>query len=541
MTVTLPQPRGKILLEARNFSASYPDREAALKGLDCTGSLSGGGSSLSGDLSFTAGQISLQDISSGPISGRASIANNEFILDIPSAKLFGGSARIFAKGRAGDSPYPIAAALAAENINIGKVSQMAKSFFSLPYAASGSAESVSFEGTISSPESVIGKASIKGRNISVIDAQKRALVKDATVSSDLVFRGREMEIKADVSATGLAVSMSGTADNVFNDKRNLRISLIIPETQLSDIRTAFWDIVPDRLLYAGLNGGIAVNLLAGYSSSAITANGTVLLRDITVEGENSEYFAGPINGMVPIHFNSSGNEPDSLSIPSFERTDFEARKKTFTETKQFSGNEIKIGSVNYGFRLLDGLSLWVEQKDSSLKINHISAKMFGGTINGTAVLDISDGIKYKAGLIVDGVSLTRLCEEIPPIKGYISGRIDGIATIKGSGAGIENIIGMADFWTYAAGEETTKISREFLEKIGGPQVRAYLGERRFSKGIMGLYIQKGFFIFRELEISNRNLLGITDLSVKVAPLNNRISIDHLMWTITEAAQRAKKE
>jgi hypothetical protein len=205
------------------------------------------------------------------------------------------------------------------------------------------------------------------------------------------------------------------------------------------------------------------------------------------------------------------------------------------------GNEIKVGSMRYGFRLLEDISLWVEQKGSSLKINRFSAKMFGGTVNGTGFADFSDGLSYRAGLIADGVSLTQLCEEIPPIRGYVSGRIDGIAAIKGSGVGLANIIGKADFWTYSAGGEKTRISKEFLEKIGGPQVRAYLGERRFNKGIMGLYIQDGFFIFRELEISNRNLVGITDLSVKVTPLNNRIAIDHLMWTITEAAQRAKKE
>jgi uncharacterized protein YjfI (DUF2170 family) len=43
-----------------------------------------------------------------------------------------------------------------------------------------------------------------------------------------------------------------------------------------------------------------------------------------------------------------------------------------------------------------------------------------------------------------------------------------------------------------------------------------------------------------MEISNRNMFGIQDLSVKVAPLSNRIAIDHLMWTIVEAAHRAKK-
>ena len=43
------------MMAAKNFSASYPDRKAVLKGLDCTGSLSEEGSSLSGNLSFTAG------------------------------------------------------------------------------------------------------------------------------------------------------------------------------------------------------------------------------------------------------------------------------------------------------------------------------------------------------------------------------------------------------------------------------------------------------------------------------------------------------
>ena len=140
-----------------------------------------------------------------------------------------------------------------------------------------------------------------------------------------------------------------------------------------------------------------------------------------------------------------------------------------------------------------------------------------------------------------GLSLTKLCDGIEPIKGYISGRVDGIANLKGSGIGISQLIGKADFWTYSTENEKTKISKEFLKKIGGPSIKAYLGDRSFDKGIMSLYLQNGFLIFKELELSNRNFWGITDLSVKVMPFNNRISIDHLMWTIIEAAQRAKEK
>ena len=162
-------------------------------------------------------------------------------------------------------------------------------------------------------------------------------------------------------------------------------------------------------------------------------------------------------------------------------------------------------------------------------------------MNGSAYVDLSNGIQYRAGFILEGFSLAKFCEGIEPIKGYISGKADGVANMKGSGPGIAGLIGKADFWTYDAGDEKTKISKQFLQKIGGPALKTYLGDRRFDKGNISLYLKDGFIIFDELEISNKNLLGITDLSVKVAPFNNRISIDHLMWTITEAATRAQKK
>jgi hypothetical protein len=258
-------------------------------------------------------------------------------------------------------------------------------------------------------------------------------------------------------------------------------------------------------------------------------------------GENGEYAVGPLTGTLPVHYDSAAGAEKLVLFPSFEQDDFDETKKFYAEEKQFTGNEIRIGSVRYGFRLLEDISVQIVQQGTTLKINHVSAKMFGGRLNGAASISLSPALNYRAGLIVDAVSLTRLCEDITPIRGYISGKVNGIAALKGSGTGLAQITGKADFWTYSDREEKTRISREFLEKIGGPQVRAYLGERRYTKGVMKSYIQNGFLIFRELEISNKNFLGMTDLSVKVAPLNNRIAIDHLMWTITEAAQRAKKQ
>jgi hypothetical protein len=137
--------------------------------------------------------------------------------------------------------------------------------------------------------------------------------------------------------------------------------------------------------------------------------------------------------------------------------------------------------------------------------------------------------------------LKSLCDSIEPIKGFISGKADGIAELKGSGTEIAPLIGKMDFWTYRTEDEQTMVSKEFLQKVGGSALKTYVGNRRFNKGIVSVYLQKGDLIFKELEISNKNFLGITDLSVKVAPLSNRISLDRLLWTIVEAAGRGKKK
>jgi hypothetical protein len=190
---------------------------------------------------------------------------------------------------------------------------------------------------------------------------------------------------------------------------------------------------------------------------------------------------------------------------------------------------------------LKDISLLVKQRGSVLNIERFGANIFGGRCEGSGLLDLSKGLDYRVGFIIRGLSMATLCERIEPIRGFISGKVDGVANLKGSGTEISHLIGMADFWTYSSGNEKTMISKEFLQKIGGPSLKTYLGNRPFNKGIMSLYLQKGDLIFKELEISNRNFFGVTDLSVKVVPFNNKIALDKFLWSVTEAAQRPKEK
>ncbi|MFZ3138573.1 MAG: hypothetical protein WA126_14410 [Thermodesulfovibrionales bacterium] len=371
---------------------------------------------------------------------------------------------------------------------------------------------------------------------------KKNIFKDANFNCIFKSKGGDLGFTLRSVMGKMSTGAAGTIKKIMQKDRIAEIKINQPEVKVADIRETFWEIFPDSLLYAGLDGAISSEALISFAPGILKVNGTLRIREFILQGENGEYSIGPVNGAMPIVYSKTNDEKKVLKLPSFDRSEFDDQIKYYSQ-KTF-GNDysrITIGSLNYGFKFLDNINIWIKQEGSLLNIGRFSGNIFGGRLNGSAVVDVSDELNYRAGILLEGLSLTKLCDGIEPIKGYISGKVDGIASLKGKGTGISQLIGKADFWTYSTKEEKTKISREFLQRVGGPSLGAYLRDRNFDKGIMSLYLQNGFIIFKELEMSNRNLLGITDLSVKVAPLSNRIAIDHLMWSITEAAQRAQKK
>jgi hypothetical protein len=505
--------------------------------------LSAGKESISGDFSFSTRKIMFQGITSGLISGSGRFDEKDFFVDIPGAEISGGRINLAATGKTSKGPFPVKIKATAENMDLGVISRAASKFSEFPYIISGDVKNAAFDGTVNSADSLYGNASVKARKISVLKADsKRNILKDVSLNSEIKFEGNDFEFKAAAGTGNIFTSISGIVKRFEKKDRSVKIKANLPEVKVTDIRDSFWDIFPDGLLYAGLDGSISSDVSLDYSDSGLTVNGELMLKDILLEGENREYSVGPINGVVPIAYAKTASKQKTIKMPSFERSEFDNLYKSYSqETIVDNYNLLTIGSLSYGLRFLENINVWIKQNGSVLNIGRFNGNIFGGRLNGSAIIDISNGLNYRVGILLKGLSLTKLCEGIEPIKGYISGRVDGIANLKGSEIGISQLIGKADFWTYSTENEKTKISKEFLQKIGGPSIKTYLGDRSFDRGIMSLYLQNGFVIFKELEISNRNFIGITDLSVKVMPFNNRISIDHLMWTIIEAAHRAKEK
>jgi hypothetical protein len=497
---------------------------------------------LSGNVDLSGITFFIRDKEIARISGKGELDSGKMIVSVPDSLLAGGRFRLQAKGRSSSKLFPLNIDVHAKDLDMAVLSDMGSAFMQLPYVFSGRLEQAVFQGLIHDLSSLVGTASVQARALSMHERDGgKTITKDASLKADILATGEDIQFKIEPSAGVLSPQLSGTVKDVFSEGRSYHVNILIPKTGINEIRNSFWDIVPDRMLYAGLKGTIEADLNLFRDKRDISVNGNLAVKDLVFEEEFGKYAIGPINGSIPVSYNKDTAKKKRFEFPNFDRTVFGERLTQHSGITDLRDHRrITIDSFRYGFRLIEDIVLWVRQDGALLNIASLSGNIFRGTLSGSSIIDISDRPRYHVGLVLKGLSLTDLCDSIEPIRGYISGRVDGIAHLKGAGADLDTLIGKADFWTYSDTSEKTMISKEFLRKVGGPSVRVYLGNRSFDKGLMSLYIKDGFFIFDELEISNRNFIGIKDLSLKVAPLNNRIKIDHFMWTIVEAAARAKK-
>ncbi len=529
-------------IDISGMSASYLGGEALLKEADAYLFLSPVGKSFSGDLRFTAGTFLFKGIAAGHLSATSKFDEKNFYVDISRADVSGGRITLTASGRTSEGPFPITGNLVVENVALGSLSESGLKLLNLRYRMAGDINRVTFEGTIHSRESVFGQGLLNARNISVLNpGTGRNIVKDASFNGGVEFNGRDLFFKVEASVGTLFSRFSGTLTEFMGKGRHLKVTGILPDVKLTDIRNSLWDIFPDSLLYAKLDGSMSSGLSIDYSKDRFSAEAKFVVKDGILGGENGEYLLGPINGTIPIRYGKVGEKEEMLPFPSFQKSQFENLQIYYSREVRNEGfDRVTIGSLMYGFQFFDSIELLIRQ-GSGFDVERFSANIFGGKLSGSAVIDISNGLQYKAGLLVKGLSLRKLCDSIKPLKGFISGKLDGVGMFKGSGTGLSALIGKADFWTYPTHDEKTIISKEFLQKIAGASMKAYLGNRPFDKGVMTVYVQNGDLTFEELEISNRNLLGMTDLSIKVAPFSNRIALNDFLWSITEAAERTKKK
>ena len=498
--------------------------------------------SAEGNFTFSTGHMIIGTAKPVRLEGKGTFDSKEFSVRFQELQIPGGKMTGTIQGKLSDTLFPLSFSLRADTVDIAEVAEAVSLFAEIPYGMAGTVRQFTMTLDMQKDFSLSGKCSFSADELSVLLKKSGPnLLKEGKVNAHITCTGKDISLTTHIQAGNVKAKANASIKTFDSPERSISVHIDLPRVEVSEIRNAFWDIFPDSLLYAGLQGSIGSDFDVHYTENSLEMDGVLELADFILEGENFEYSIGPVNGEIPVIYSKPAQKA-SVSIPVFDRSEFSSLYKDFSgyvPDNRYS--KLNIRSVNYGFRMLEDINIWMKKQGSTLKIEKFDGNIFGGTVSGAAFVGFSGSIQYRAGFLLKGVSLTELCNRIEPIQGYISGNVDAIGSVKGLGKGLSGIIGKADFWSYPTKDEETKISKEFLKKVGGPSLKTYIGDREFDKGIMTLYLQKGYLIFDKFEISNRNFFGMQDLSIKVAPFNNRIAIDHLMWSIVEAAQRAKEK
>jgi hypothetical protein len=199
-----------------------------------------------------------------------------------------------------------------------------------------------------------------------------------------------------------------------------------------------------------------------------------------------------------------------------------------------------VGAVQYGPIDLRDLEVSFADDGDRTTIRRFAAALWNGRIGGWGTMEPLTGA-ISLTLLAERLSLQAICDAFPPIRGYITGRVNGLARLSAHGASLDRVEGDARFWAVRSRDERREISRTLIEKLAGQRIRYFnpFGQdRRYDRGVLDVSLRQGDLVFNELDISH-TILGFKDLDVRVSPAFNKIGLDHLIEAMSKAIERVK--
>jgi hypothetical protein len=235
-----------------------------------------------------------------------------------------------------------------------------------------------------------------------------------------------------------------------------------------------------------------------------------------------------------------GEDPGKNGKSDLRRGMYDALLDSLRQAAR-SGRTLRIGRLRFGAMELGDSILGFRAADGLVELTSLEARYLEGTLLGKGYIRSGGRIRYGVEMALHNLSLRALCNSYPNIKGYISGKVDGIIHIDGGGPWLNSMAGGIDIWTRSTPEEKMLVSKEFLQKLAGKKLKGifFNNDRPYDHGDIRGHLEKGYLIFDVLDISHTNFFGVRDLSVSVAPVQNKIAIDHLITSIREAVTRGK--
>ncbi len=392
-------------------------------------------------------------------------------------------------------------------------------------------------------EGVGGTVRLAGQEISLVDAKGKGILADGRVravaelgSGNLALREGSVGIGPD-----LKVAVSGELKRAFAPERSGTFRLTAPRTGLNALFDAFANRLPRPLQEATVGGELAAETSVRVDGRTVQVDGILILADVQLEIPGQKLVVSGVRGTLPFSLVPSGKGRVPARPATRVSRDNMAALLADARHRLPPAPPFRIATVRFGPMEVDDLQLTVRAGDGLTELSSLVATLYGGRLYGNGFFRLGEGERYGGNLLLDDVSLRRLCEAFPAIKGYISGRLDGIVSLAGTAPGRAGLVGFVDLWTRNSRDEQMLVSKEFLQKLAGKKLRGFFfrTDRPYDRGEISASLEGGMLTFNRLDLSHTNFFGVKDLSVAVATVQNQISLEHLLSVVKEAASRGK--
>lgn len=341
----------------------------------------------------------------------------------------------------------------------------------------------------------------------------------------------------------LTLILSGSLPLGHNDRSATRVHLTVPWTEVAALRSTLAVLTGGQPDATRLAGQLQANLeLIGQEY-----HGALSLRNVSI-GSNL-FRLDSASGVIPL----DGRIDQAPTLPLHQvavqqragwshltKREYRAALERLSNAPARAPFSLTIRSLAYDPIELRNIEVALASSGNQIAVQRFAFDASGGRWNGWGTVEpLGGGIALA--LLTEGLSLRAICDAFPPIKGYIHGRINGMADLVVPRFAIDQAQGTARFWAVDSPQEKRKISRTLIERLAGQQIRYFslFGvPRRYNRGVLEVALKAGDLSFHELEISH-TALGFKDLDVRVSPTFNRIGLTHLLESIGEAVERIR--
>lgn len=339
--------------------------------------------------------------------------------------------------------------------------------------------------------------------------------------------------------TGATVQLQGEVTHAFSPQREGKIAYNLSRSPLERIVDPIANALPRLLQEASLFGDMATAGTIGIHNDHTTLQGSVQIHDAGIDAGTGKLQVAGVSGSIPYSLGFPARRtasPEQSAV--LTRASYEQQLALFKKAAD-TDPTLKIGRIAFGPLEFGATTLRIKAAEGIIEALSIKSSLTTGKILGQGYVSFAKGVSYGGDLLLSDLSLQQICALFPNIRGYVTGRVDGIAMFEGQSGGSLN--GYTYIWTRPGAGEKMLVSKDFLQKLAGKNLQGFLfrTDHPFDKGEVMATLEKGYLTFDILDIANTNFFGVRDLQVTVTETQNRIALDHLLGSISQAVSRGK--